>query len=276
MEEYVPFLHDSAHVLQNAGLWADQPDESLSVIMDREMWNGDFLFPRMICLKDNGIEIDSNGKPVNPYRNNSAIGRGKLGKWGPNHAADLVVTTDFESGIFVLVVFRSELEQMIPALPGGMIEIQKTTGLLESSTHTAERELFEEAIDLETTDPEAVNKLKKLIRESKMLYCGVVKGEPRNTKNAWIETCVLHVHLPTELAKKLKLLENGDKEGETKGTIWMKLTDDNIESMYNDGHKSYVRMAMARNDLSTFVFFTSISIAAIVIWTAFVVKFLSL
>ena len=32
------------------------------------------------------------GKPQNPVGRTGIIGRGRLGRWGPNHAADAIVT----------------------------------------------------------------------------------------------------------------------------------------------------------------------------------------
>lgn len=39
-----------------------------------------------------GDYIINNGRPLNPEGRTGLKGRGILGKWGPNHAADPVVT----------------------------------------------------------------------------------------------------------------------------------------------------------------------------------------
>ena len=36
--------------------------------------------------------VDANGLPLNPFGRTGLIGRGLLGRWGPNHALDAVVT----------------------------------------------------------------------------------------------------------------------------------------------------------------------------------------
>lgn len=33
-----------------------------------------------------------NGRPLNPFGRTGLIGRGLLGRWGPNHAADPIIT----------------------------------------------------------------------------------------------------------------------------------------------------------------------------------------
>jgi ADP-ribose pyrophosphatase len=35
---------------------------------------------------------EATGAPLNPYGRTGLTGRGLLGKWGPNHAADPIVT----------------------------------------------------------------------------------------------------------------------------------------------------------------------------------------
>lgn len=39
-----------------------------------------------------GVYRIDNGYPLNPYGRTGVIGRGLLGRWGPNHAADALVT----------------------------------------------------------------------------------------------------------------------------------------------------------------------------------------
>lgn len=37
-------------------------------------------------------DLDSERRPLNPYGRTGIVGRGLLGRWGPNHAADPIVT----------------------------------------------------------------------------------------------------------------------------------------------------------------------------------------
>ena len=47
--------------------------------VDRRSYEGDY-------------QLDSNGRPLNPRGRTGLVGRGLLGRWGPNHAADPIVT----------------------------------------------------------------------------------------------------------------------------------------------------------------------------------------
>ena len=70
--------------------------------MDQPIW-ADRIDPKSITKwneLDNKIDRRSfietykiiNGRPINPMGRTGLTGRGQLGKWGPNHAADPVVT----------------------------------------------------------------------------------------------------------------------------------------------------------------------------------------
>jgi len=111
------------------------------------------------------IEFDNAGRPLNPYRTEYMAGdRGRLGKWGPNNAADSVVVANGK----ILLIRRSDGSGQW-ALPGGMVDPG------EKVSRTARRELLEEAgIDLGDMAGE-------------LLYEGYV-DDPRNTRNAWMET----------------------------------------------------------------------------------------
>ena len=63
------------------------------------------------------------GKPINPRGRTGMTGRGTLGKWGPNHAADPIVTRwnpedDYE--LQVVAIKRTDTGDW--ALPGGMVD----------------------------------------------------------------------------------------------------------------------------------------------------------
>lgn len=62
------------------------------------------------------------GHPRNPIGRTGMIGRGLLGKWGPNYAADPLVTRfDPDTGKLQMVaVERSDTHDW--AIPGGMVE----------------------------------------------------------------------------------------------------------------------------------------------------------
>lgn len=74
-----------------------------------------------------------NGKPMNPFGRTGINGRGILGRWGPNHAADPIVSTWKRVGgeivkhsqskkpiLQVLCIQRGDTGEI--ALPGGMVD----------------------------------------------------------------------------------------------------------------------------------------------------------
>lgn len=100
------------------------------------------------CCKYN-IENDV---PLNPRGRTGVTGRGHLGKWGPNHAADPILTTwkrhnnekvfDSKSGKPILQfvsIYRKKDHEW--AIPGGMVDPG------EHISQTLKREFAEEALD---------------------------------------------------------------------------------------------------------------------------------
>lgn len=50
------------------------------------------IAPEVLKLVFRDYQIDSSGRPLNPIGRTGISGRGFLGRWGPNHAADPVVS----------------------------------------------------------------------------------------------------------------------------------------------------------------------------------------
>jgi ADP-ribose pyrophosphatase len=81
--------------------------------------------------------------PANPRGRTGMHGRGLLGKWGPNHAADPIVTRFDPSRpdqLQVVAIKRKDTGDW--ALPGGMVDSGETVSL------TVKREFEEEAGNL--------------------------------------------------------------------------------------------------------------------------------
>ena len=102
-------------------------------------------------------EVDAANLPLNPRGRTGLAGRGMLGRWGPNHAADPVVTrwrrepvhgelvTSPATGRRVLeFICIQRRDNGVWSLPGGMVDPG------ERVATTLVREFMEEALD--TTD----------------------------------------------------------------------------------------------------------------------------
>lgn len=142
-----------------------------------------------------------NGVPRNPIGRTGVCGRGLLGRWGPNHAADPIVTRwkmeykqrvkgkDGRNILQFIAIQRHDTGDW--ALPGGMVDPG------EFVPTTLQREFSEEALNIEHMTEEERNtlnnKLKELFHSGKEIYRGYV-DDIRNTDNAWIETVAMYFH----------------------------------------------------------------------------------
>lgn len=156
--EYTPVDFTSDAVL-TTGVeqgWADPVEPSKVDFSQRPSFLGEVQFD------------PESGRPLNPTGRQGIAGRGELGKWGPNNAADpIVIAVDPENNRKILLIRRKDTKEW--AMPGGMVDPGEHVSL------TAKRELMEEAgIDLEAVP-------------STEIFSGYV-DDPRNTDNAWMET----------------------------------------------------------------------------------------
>ena len=131
-------------------------------------------------------------------------GRGLLGKHGPNHAADPIVTRYHKGKLQMVVVKRRDTGEF--AIPGGMTEGQSVPATLK-------KEFFEEALKYES-NPDLSLILRQQIedffnRGGEPVYTGYV-DDPRNTDNSWMETECQHLHMDSKLASQLPLLGGDD------------------------------------------------------------------
>jgi ADP-ribose pyrophosphatase YjhB (NUDIX family) len=124
----------------------------------------------------------ANGRPLSPAGPTGITGRGRLHHLGPNPAADAVLTHGTGQRALVLLVRRRDTGQL--AFPGGFRETDPATGALEDPLRAALREAEEET------------GVRVDAAETRVLHLGVAYGSVRNTDNAWIENCALHISLP--------------------------------------------------------------------------------
>ncbi|XP_043261643.1 ADP-ribose pyrophosphatase, mitochondrial [Colletes gigas] len=212
--EYEPVKY-TASVLKGKP-WADPEIEEVSF---KPNWNS---FDEKVNRKSftGDYVINEEGYPLNPVGRTGIIGRGLLGRWGPNHAADPIVTrwkrnttgaleidktTDKPILQFVAIQRRDSGEW---AIPGGMVDPGETISA------TLKREFMEEAMNsLEKDDigkEELECSIKEFFEKGEEFYEGYV-DDPRNTDNAWMETVASNFH---------------DEHGSTVGQITLTAGDD--------------------------------------------------
>ncbi|KAL4715951.1 hypothetical protein ACJJTC_013251 [Scirpophaga incertulas] len=169
-----------------------------------------------------------NQLPQNPIGRTGICGRGVLGRWGPNHAADPVVTRWKRlDGKMVLDPNKKPILQFVAikrgdsgewALPGGMVDPG------ELDTVTAVREFREEALNsLAKTEEETAQwteKLNTFFSTGEVVYKGYV-DDWRNTDNAWLETVAYNFHDETGTIVGSMNLQAGD---DAVGVCWVDIT----------------------------------------------------
>lgn len=165
-----------------------------SQVAPAEQWNGETVLVVVPALGERQL-------PLNPMYANGEVffravyGRGDLGKWGPNYAADSIVTyTSPDGRHFVLLIERGDRQRrarLVPgaalmwerAFPGGMVD-PDDEGIFDV---VAKRELREETgLDWQAIAP--------YVSSGREVARGYVE-DPRNTVNAWMVTVALHYHL---------------------------------------------------------------------------------
>ncbi|XP_076452281.1 ADP-ribose pyrophosphatase, mitochondrial-like [Babylonia areolata] len=163
----------------------------------------------------------------NPVGRTGVVGRGLLGRWGPNHAADPIVTRwkrdangdkVMKDGCpvlqFIAVQRRDNNEW---ALPGGMVDAG------EVITMTIKREFGEEALNSLEASSEEKKTMEKhindLFAKGVEIYRGYV-DDPRNTDNAWMETIAMNFHDDNGSSVANFRLNAGD---DAVGVQWMDL-----------------------------------------------------
>ncbi|XP_030590777.1 ADP-ribose pyrophosphatase, mitochondrial [Archocentrus centrarchus] len=181
---------------------------------------------------DNGVDRTSfegsyqveNGKPLNPRGRTGLAGRGLLGRWGPNHAADPIVTrwkVDAKGAKMHHSVSARPLLQFVSikrkdcgewAIPGGMVDPGEQVSL------TLQREFSEEALNSLSASPEDRAKIQERITNLfKSSGFEVYKGyvdDPRNTDNAWMETVAVNFHDDQGNSVSELPLQAGDDAGQ--------------------------------------------------------------
>jgi ADP-ribose pyrophosphatase len=232
--EYTPVEYTAEKVLANDATvnpsgWADPPDPS---VLEPHAWaeRGSHESPLLFNAKR---------FPMNPRGRSGMGGRGLLGKWGPNFAADPIVTRWHASlgappRLQVVVIERRDTGEW--ALPGGMVDAAETVSA------AVRREFEEEAGNLEDVVAQATFRrlTDELFSSGVVVYEGYVDN-PRNTDHAWMETTAVHLHCSDALGGALPLNAGDD----AKAVQWVDVGGPEHATMYAD-RKDWVDCAEAR------------------------------
>lgn len=207
----IVFAMDRSRNPNDPTLWADPTDPSL-------------VRETMQSL-EGSLRFDGN-RPLNPRGRTGISGRGELGCWGPNHAADPIVTrvNPATGAVEAIMIERRDSGEL--AIPGGM----RDRGDVNVSA-TLARELAEET------------GAKLNFASALVLYCGYV-DDRRNTDNAWMETTVSHLHLSAEEAQKITLA--GGDDARPGSARWVALTPEVLSRMYAN-HGDFLRLALSKS-----------------------------
>ncbi|XP_045606104.2 ADP-ribose pyrophosphatase, mitochondrial isoform X1 [Procambarus clarkii] len=193
--DYAARKYTAAHILA-APAYADPEIGSPGFV---PCWNT--LDGKINRRSHEGTYSIDDGFPWNMHGRTGIAGRGALGCWGPNHAADPIVTrwkiagNEFVHGNsgkpilqFVCIQRRDSGEW---AIPGGMVDPG------ERVSATLQREFQEEALNsIEMTHEQKQQieqKLNNFFQGGEEVFRGYV-DDPRNTDNAWMETVAYNFH----------------------------------------------------------------------------------
>lgn len=240
-EEYDPPEFTDPIVIENGKLegsvrWADTEDVPSDIIWNRQTFYG--MKDKQSCgstLKEAKVEVKILSKsplhyitlPINPWKRTGICGRGLLGKWGPNHAADPIVVrlNTITLELEFVGIKRKDTGQW--AIPGGMVD----HGELVSST--LKREFYEE-----TSMKTSSTYLDQIFLNPITLFKGY-SDDYRNTDNAWIETtCCLF--FPNDNCKHLKLCADGTEVSDVQ---WISFAEIHSLDLFAS-HKSLLHRAL--------------------------------
>ena len=219
-EAYAPVEFTHASVLANdrnvkPSGWADPADPTtpeMQAELAKRTSNALYVGGPLVVVE---------GRPLHPFGRTGMTGRGLLGKWGPNFAADPLVTRWGPAGALEMVAIQ-RADTKAWAIPGGMVDAGELVSV------TLRREFLEEAGNI----PDAAEKADVLARLNALfasggsiVYMGMV-DDARATDNAWIETTCAHFHIDdAKLAEGLPLAAGDDAVN----VRWMRVAEDSEE-----------------------------------------------
>lgn len=212
--DYSPCVYTAPSVLKCPS-WADNEADlktfkfnTIDGKIDRRSFSGPY-------------QISPEGLPLNPAGRTGLAGRGLLGRFGPNHAADPIVTRwrrdpvthevlhHFGRPVLEFVGIR-RLDTGDWAIPGGMVETGDTVSA------TLRKEFCEEALNMNEKSEEEARAMTQALQAFFSRGVEICKGyvdDPRNTDNAWMETVAYNFHDDDGTVLDCFPLQAGDDAG---------------------------------------------------------------
>ena len=188
---------DNSALLSTGNKWADPAElqgsavkpgfESLlAEVRERTTYTGGPRGEKLRRSLATAISFDAAGVPLNPHGRTGLRGRGLLGKWGPNHAADPIVTRYLGSQLQMVAIKRNDTGDW--AIPGGMVDEGETVSV------TLKREFTEEAGGhMEQSSKARFNELTtELFKHGDLVYrgCECQSFEPGTRPADWLIPCL--------------------------------------------------------------------------------------
>ena len=222
--DYVPPLYNAAILCKDPQpFWAD-PLDARGIVHNAY----DSTQKNDRTSHEGPYDANERNEPMNPRGRSGLAGRGLLGRWGPNHAADPVVTKwkrdengnktfDDEGRPILEFVAIKRNDTGDWAIPGGMVDPGENVSL------TLKREFGEETMAAMELPPDEraalMSSLDGVFKAGVCVYSGYV-DDIRNTDHAWMETTCVNFHDEDGNSLSKFKLAAGDDAGDVAWTAY--------------------------------------------------------
>ena len=164
---------------------------------------------------------NSGAVPLNPMGRTGLKGRGHLGRWGPNHRGELIVTRWQRNSRNINMmhqISRKPILEVAVRRQRGTMEFLIPVSMADAGSaplYTATQEFIEDAVVSSNLDDRSSQQALKMgdlffqAGNGQEVYRGYV-DDNLNTDNAWLETIVAHYHDESGVSLGKLPLGNGD------------------------------------------------------------------